>query len=46
MSNKIGAMARIDQEIAFDRIEQNYIEKVLEKVGFGENFRKWTKNPV
>ncbi len=36
-------MVLIDQEKAFDRIEHNYIEKVLEKFGFGEKFRTWTK---
>jgi hypothetical protein len=39
----MGAMVLIDQEKAFDRIEHNYIEMVLEKFGFGEKFRKWTE---
>jgi hypothetical protein len=41
--NEIGAMVLIDQEKAFDRIEHNFIQKTLEKFGFGKNFRKWTE---
>ena len=35
-------MVLFDQEKAFDRLEHNYIQKVLEKFGFGINFQKWT----
>ena len=35
-------MVLFDQEKACDRLEHNYIQKVLEKFGFGTNFQKWT----
>jgi hypothetical protein len=37
------AMVLIDQEKAFGRLEQKYLYKTLEKFGFGEKFRNWTK---
>ena len=36
-------MVLIDQEKAFDRLEQNYLYKTLEKFGFGKKIISWTK---
>jgi len=36
-------MVFLDQEKAFDRIDQGYILKVLEMINFGPQFRGWVK---
>ena len=40
---KNSAMVQKDQKKAFDRLEQNYLYKTLEKFGFGKNVLNWTK---
>ncbi len=39
--NKPGAVIYIDQSKAFDRVSQQWVQMVLERYGFGEQFRKW-----
>jgi hypothetical protein len=41
--NNPGAILYIDQSKAFDRVEWQWVEKVLSKFGFGERFRGWIK---
>ena len=36
-----GAILLFDQEKAFDRIEWNFMLKMLKEFGFGENFLRW-----
>ena len=42
--NKIkGYILSIDQEKAFDRLNREFLLKVLKKMGFGENFVSWVE---
>ena len=38
-----GYLLKIDQYKAFDRVEHDYLLDILDKMGFGINFRKWIK---
>ena len=35
------AMISLDQEKAFDRLNWEFLDKVIQKMNFGEGFRKW-----
>ena len=37
------AMISLDQEKAFDRLDWSFLDKVMEKVNFGNSFRNWVK---
>lgn len=41
--NKPLALIALDQEKAFDRVEWQFMHKVIEKFNFGDNFKKWIK---
>ena len=41
--NKPGAILYIDQSKAFDRVSHKWLEKVLKRYGFGNNFQKWIR---
>ena len=40
---KKGVVLKIDFEKAYDHLEWDFIDHVLEKKGFGERWRKWMK---
>ena len=40
-NNLNGLVLKIDQYKAFDRVNHNYLFKVIEKMGFGPNFQRW-----
>ena len=37
------AMISLDQEKAFDRLDWSFLDKVMEKMNFGNSFRSWVK---
>ena len=37
------AVIALDQEKAFDRVNRNFLNRVLEKFNFGPSFRQWVK---
>ena len=41
LNNYSCALVSIDQEKAFDKVNWDFLKKVLFKLGFGENFMKW-----
>ena len=41
-STPLGALL-LDQEKAFDKVSHQFLQRVLEKMGFGSNFRKWIR---
>jgi len=41
--NVSGAIVNLDFEKAYDRLEWNFLFKVLKKFNFGDNFIKWVK---
>ena len=34
-------LVSLDQEKAFDRVDRNFLEKILEKMNFGPSFQQW-----
>ena len=43
MGDREGIWLGLDLEKAFDRVEHNFLFKVMEKLGLGENFVGWTE---
>ena len=43
MKNIPGVLISLDQEKAFDRIDRDFLDKVLHRMNFGPIFRKWIK---
>ena len=37
------AIISLDQEKAFDRVNHNFLQRVLEKFNFGPDFRRWVR---
>jgi hypothetical protein len=37
---------KLDMENAFDRVEHNFLFKVMEKFGFSQNFIAWTESCI
>ena len=40
-TNETGILVTLDQEKAFDRVDHNFLTRVLFKFGFGPSFRGW-----
>ena len=41
--NLCGAVLSLDQEKAFDRVDWQFLQKVLEHMHFGPSFRAWVR---
>ena len=40
-TNEAGILVTLDQEKAFDRVDHDFLMRVLAKFGFGPSFRRW-----
>ena len=40
-TNETGILVTLDQEKAFDRVDHDFLMRVLLKFGFGPSFRGW-----
>ena len=41
VTNETGILVSLDQEKAFDRVDHDFLQKVLQKLGFGSSFCSW-----
>ena len=42
-TNETGILISLDQEEAFDRVNRMFLQNLLEKYGFGPDFKKWIR---
>ena len=40
-TNETGILVTLDQEKAFDRVDHDFLMRVLVKIGFGPSFSQW-----